>query len=285
MNHSEHHCSRYVYAVLSVLVTLVMSPAAFANHLYEQRMDEVRSEAHQVARDANQLHAEAERYAHHGDWQEENALRALHDLDESAEHFHNQVESYYQTPYHTESDFQRLQRDYYTARATFPQLHAYSYVRQLMQRLDRSMSQLTYLYETVDNNYGGGNGGYNGGHGGYCQHTDSYGNCLDYCQHVDQYGRCQDNDPTYGGGHHGGGNHGGHYPQPGHPGCYRYDQYGNCIDYGNGGNHGGGHYPGNGGHNGGYHPQPGHGNGGHGGGTVTCYGPPNDRKCYHNPLQ
>lgn len=136
-----------VTSLFLAMVGTILSGSVHAGHPDPVQMAQVKQMAHQLETDAALAHQEAERYAHHGDYAEQWALTDLHRLAESARHFHQQVESYFQNPQHTESDFIQLNRDFENAQRSFRYLHAYSYVQYLFDRMVQTVYQLRWFYE------------------------------------------------------------------------------------------------------------------------------------------
>lgn len=96
------------------------------------------------------VHKSAEAYAHHGGKRERRALKALHRLDRQARHFHEQVERYYQDPYHTEEDYRRLMRAYHEARRAMRGLHAFEHIYDDFYHVEELIHELAYYYEERD---------------------------------------------------------------------------------------------------------------------------------------
>jgi len=148
---------------------MLTAGSAWASHPEVRQMDAVQSLAHQVEEVARHAHLTAEQLAHHGTPREQRALAALHRLGEQAAHFHQQVETYYQEPFHTEDDFAGLVAAYDEARRTFRYLHADRHVRRDFDRLAGLMDELIGYY--------GGYPTYRGrsryrGHGAYLDYRD-----------------------------------------------------------------------------------------------------------------
>lgn len=128
-------------AALSMLV----GSAAWAAHR-DYSAKRVQEAAHRVESSARHVHRAAERYRHHGDHREEEALRRLHYLEDRARHFHRQVERYYRDPAHTERDFRALADAYYRAAAGLGWLHAERRVYREFDRLSAAMDDLFFVY-------------------------------------------------------------------------------------------------------------------------------------------
>lgn len=160
LHHSPSH-RHWRLPVLSIAVLLI-SGSVSAGHPQPGQMNQVKQLAHQLEIDATQAHREAERYAHHGDYREQQALANLHRLEESAEHFHNEIESNWQNPSHTEDDFIRLNQAYAIAQRTFRDLHAYSNVQSLFERMTQTLGSLNWFYSQVDSGPGYPGGGNQG---------------------------------------------------------------------------------------------------------------------------
>ncbi len=146
-------------SALLIALSFSLSAPAKANHPTPGQMAQVKQLAHQLESDATQAHRAAEQYAHHGDWQEQQAIRDLHQLEQSARHFHRQVETYYANPAHTEGDYRRLSADFARSQQSFYSLHAYNYVQYVFERMVQTMQSLRYFYQS---NNGGGGGNWNG---------------------------------------------------------------------------------------------------------------------------
>lgn len=132
--------------ILAFAVALLAAPAAWASHPRADQMETVKLLAHRVEDAARHVHREAEERAHHGDREEEEALKALHRLENRARHFHREVERYYGDPGHTEHDFYRLLDAYEDALYAFPHLHGERHVRRDFDRLRRAMDELVRFY-------------------------------------------------------------------------------------------------------------------------------------------
>lgn len=118
--------------------------------------ERVKQIAHEVEEATRHVHREAERQAHHGDYDERRALADLHRLEEAAAHFHRQVESYRQDPSHTEQDYYKLNNAYEQARATIRYAHAYEHVLQDFRRVGNLIQELRRYYRGGHGNWGGG---------------------------------------------------------------------------------------------------------------------------------
>lgn len=122
--------------------------------------------AHEVSRKADHVHYEAERRAHHGDHDEERALRDLHHLERAAEHFHEQVERYRQNPSHTRADFNALVNAYRQAQWSIRWSHAEAHIRWDFDALGRSLNELAFFYRFNDRDDHHGRDDHDrGGHG------------------------------------------------------------------------------------------------------------------------
>ena len=118
--------------------------------------EQVKRLAHEVNENAEHVHNAAEARAHHGDRDEERALSDLHGLKEAAEHFHDQVERYGQSPSHTRSDYYTVLNAYNRARSSIRWSHVEGHVIRDFNDLSRSLNELSYYYR--DASYGGGHG-------------------------------------------------------------------------------------------------------------------------------
>lgn len=137
---------------IGFIAVILMAAPLFANDNVDATWDDgsrVKRLAHQIENQARHVHQMAEQNAHHGDWWEERALRDLHVLENSATHFHAQVESWWSEPSHTRHDYERLVRDYRTARRSFRYLHAYRHIV-------GDFRELGYLIEELQSYYEGG---------------------------------------------------------------------------------------------------------------------------------
>lgn len=137
----------------ALLGALLATTAAWASHPTPSQMERVQILAHELEDAARHVHRDAERSAHHYTRAENHALRKLHKLEARARHFHREVERYYQDPYHTERDFERLLDAFHEARYAMHHLHAFRHTRRDFHRVERLMHRLTDYY-----------GGYDSGH-------------------------------------------------------------------------------------------------------------------------
>lgn len=176
---SRSHLSRLpllTCGLLAPVVLLWMPASASASHFPEvDQMRAVQAVAHKLEEATSYVHHLAEQREHHYDGREERALEALHELDEAAEHFHEQVERYCQNPYHTEADYARLERSYADAYRAFFGLHAFRQVERAFTRVASLMDDLRYYY--TEPRYDEDRGGYRGqgqyrGHGEYRRHGE-----------------------------------------------------------------------------------------------------------------
>ncbi len=101
--------------------------------------------AHELKRATHHVHERAERSAHHRDRREARALRALHQLDEQARHFHSQVEQG-RSAAHTSNDFERVRSAFRHAEARLRGLHANRHVQRDLDRVARITRDLEWAY-------------------------------------------------------------------------------------------------------------------------------------------
>jgi hypothetical protein len=105
--------------------------------------------AHELERATHHVHERAGRSAHHRDWREVRALRALHRLDERVRHFHRQVEQGW-SPAHTSNDFERVRSAFRDADARLHGLHANGHVQRDFDRVARIVRDLEWAYARRD---------------------------------------------------------------------------------------------------------------------------------------
>ncbi len=140
--------STILFTTLSVLL---LAGSAWAAHpdaapryaVTRVQIEEVQKLAHEVEGLSRAVHRGAERSAHHRSYREERALTRLHELEDSARHFHRQVETYGQSFLHTEADFRDLRRAY--ARASYAMRDAHT-IRKVTREFDR-LSDAMYELE------------------------------------------------------------------------------------------------------------------------------------------
>jgi hypothetical protein len=141
-------------AIMGVVFALGALPAS-ANHPHGGRIGppaaatarggRLAELAHQLERAAHQVHARAERIARHGDRRERRALRALHELDERARHFHAQVERGRRAA-HVSRDFAELRSAFWNAEIRLHGLHTTKHVLRDFGRVARVMGGLERVY-------------------------------------------------------------------------------------------------------------------------------------------
>lgn len=109
-------------------------------------MDRVSVLAHEIDVTATALHRGFEYNNRRPDWAENRAMLALHDLNREARHFHAEVESYAQSPWHTVNDFRRLERSFFVTERTLEAIGPRPYVDRGMERMYVSMNEIARLY-------------------------------------------------------------------------------------------------------------------------------------------
>lgn len=103
--------------------------------------------AHHVHELAAALHHEAEGDAHHRTYWEGVALSRLHAFEESAAHFHAQVERFHQDPAHTHNDYLTLLASFEEARRWMPYLHARHGIEHRFDDVAVALGGLRAFYE------------------------------------------------------------------------------------------------------------------------------------------
>jgi len=131
---------------------LFVSTTAFAGHPRVQDMVSVKRMAHSIERSATSLHQIAERRSHHGGYQARQALTILHELNKTAQHFHNSVERNRQSPRHTETDYRKLVRAERISQNYKYVLHGDRQVGVLFNVIKSQMRQLSFLYNQSTSN-------------------------------------------------------------------------------------------------------------------------------------
>lgn len=142
-----------------------LASTAWARHPELDQMKRVKLIAHDLETAARQVHRAAERDAHHLSWREEKALRALHDLEDRARHFHHEVKRYYRDPRHTEADYRALLFSYERAAEGMHYLHARRHVERGFYRVHELVTDLRYFYEGPRRGHGRYRGRYDRHHG------------------------------------------------------------------------------------------------------------------------
>jgi len=107
-------------------------------------------------------------------WQERRALGQIQALTGAASHFRAQVQSYQRDPAHTQADFERLVRAYYTAGQALDTVEATGRARTDYQNVRVRMDELMRNYGGPSrwSRYDSSHGPYTSSHGPY---TNSYG--------------------------------------------------------------------------------------------------------------
>ncbi|MCI0414255.1 hypothetical protein L0222_15860 [bacterium] len=161
-----------IVAILVVTVFFVVSSAG-ADHPTRDFRSLVPL-AHELELVARHVHKEGERQAHHGNRREAYALNRLHRLNESAAHFHDEVERYSRNPRHTESDFRVLVNTYYEARYAMRGLHAFDHLYDDFDQVTRLMRRLVNVYSGYGNYFPRNHRGYGSNHGYDSRYEDEY---------------------------------------------------------------------------------------------------------------
>ena len=138
--------------ILIVAAFLALAATAQARPPDLGQPDRMKDLAHELQEAAHHVHETAEEYAHH--YGESRVLKALHNLDRQARHFHRQVERYYQDPHHTEKDYRKLKRAYRKARRAIAHLHTYEHVYDDFHRVEVLLGELAYYYGGNDHDRG-----------------------------------------------------------------------------------------------------------------------------------
>lgn len=131
---------------------LILFPlAAGASHPSPDQMEKVKSIAHELEGETAEAYQTAFQYSGPG-WREHYALEHLKDLELAAEHFHHQVETYFQDPEHTEHDYIDLLRAHHDAESTIWDLSAirFRHFSDQWQNVGRLMSELAFYYGGSD---------------------------------------------------------------------------------------------------------------------------------------
>lgn len=134
-----------------ILVTLFFTLfplVAGANHPRPDQMERVKSIAHELQEATGAAYQTALQYSSRGGWREQYALEHLGHLELAARHFHQQVESFFQDPEHTEHDYLNLEIAYHDAESTLFDLranHIWVFNNQ-WQRVRGLMQELSFFY-------------------------------------------------------------------------------------------------------------------------------------------
>jgi len=136
---------KVVYFWLGLAVLFPLN--ALAGHPDLGDMARVKDLAHEVHQSARHVHRQAEAVADpHNGWHQ-TALTDLHDLEEAAKHFHHQVETYFQSPQHTESDFRNLERALRKSQNSFSAVgHHWHHLEHDFQQLSNTFGLLRAYY-------------------------------------------------------------------------------------------------------------------------------------------
>lgn len=134
-----------------LFLAIVFPLSVFASHPQLGDMPQVQIKAHQLENATSLLNRTARAYSWNNHY-EQYALEHLNYLEEAAEHFHQQVESYFHDPEHTERDFEHLLAAYHDANSTNRYLRAYNYsdFRYQWDNVTNLLHELEYYYEGHD---------------------------------------------------------------------------------------------------------------------------------------
>jgi hypothetical protein len=126
---------------------LLSSSRAEASHPDVRYMYEIRELSQELAADASDALAYALDYASMSYNMEDEAIRNLKLLLDSALYFQQEVENYYGNPEMTENAFIRVSNDYYAAEETLGYLNAYGYARSIFDEIRVSIYRLRRFYD------------------------------------------------------------------------------------------------------------------------------------------
>jgi len=139
------------YTLFSILFLFPL--IAGADHPGPDQMERVKLIAHELQEATEEAHSIAFQYSGVG-WREQYALEHLGHLEIAARHFHQQVESFFNDPEHTEHDYLNLERAYSAAESTLFDLRAnHSWKFQNRWQAVRQLTrELRFFYQGVDHN-------------------------------------------------------------------------------------------------------------------------------------
>lgn len=136
--------------ILIIAAFVVLAATAQARPPDFNSPNRIKYLAHDLEEAVHHIHRAAEANAHHYGRREDRALKALHDLDREARHFHQRVERYYRNPHHTDQDYRKLLRTYHNARRAMRGLHAFDHVYDDFRHVEVLMGDLAYYYGGYD---------------------------------------------------------------------------------------------------------------------------------------
>jgi len=129
-----------------LIIGSLLSSPLYAGHPQVNQMDDVNRLAHEMHMKSEHVHKVAERYVHHGDSYEAQAITLLHNLHKAAEHFHNTVEEFIVEPRHTEKDYLKLMRAFLVAQRKRVFLHGKLHVQKDFNKMENTMQTLMAYY-------------------------------------------------------------------------------------------------------------------------------------------
>jgi len=114
--------------------------------------------AHEIENSASRAHRYAEADSRYRGPSENRFLLTLHELEESAGHFHDQIESRNSNPSHTVGDYLQVKRLYEQADRLLHIVHASRRVSDELYRMDQMMREMERIYSRRGGGHGGGHG-------------------------------------------------------------------------------------------------------------------------------
>ncbi|HEX9942015.1 MAG TPA: hypothetical protein VGG03_08365 [Thermoanaerobaculia bacterium] len=148
---------RRTTVITAALLALSLAPALQAQrwgdrdsnrYRYPQsgQMERVAVLAHEIEDVAASIHRQAARNNRRPDRDVARVLADLHQLEERADHFHGQVESYRQDPRHTRDDFAALEEAFYETADSLRYIQPRPYIDRGMDRIYDLMNELSRYY-------------------------------------------------------------------------------------------------------------------------------------------